>query len=264
MKILFIGDISGKPGREMVKHVLPEIRRSNGIDFVIANCENAAHGKGITKAILTELQSYGVDFFTTGDHVWDQREFYNDIYDNNLPVIRFYNYEGAKALPGKTYEVIELGGKRIVVAGFSGTHFMRFAPRNPFWAVDEFIELLNKQGINKDNSTIIIDFHAESTAEKLSFAYYVKDKVSAVVGTHTHVGTVDARKFGEMLYITDVGMVGPMDASLWVSFEDSIHNFKFPNRKVQTMEENGRRIFNSVILEFGDKETKIQRIDKIL
>jgi metallophosphoesterase (TIGR00282 family) len=265
MKILFIGDISGRPGREMVKQVLPELRKQQGIDFVIANCENAAHGKGVTRTILTELQSYGIDFFTSGDHVWDQKEFVNDLYDQSLPIVRFYNYEGGEFVPGKRYEIIDFGKRKIVVAGFSGTTYMRFAARNPFWAADDFIKELAGKGIDKSNATIIIDFHGEATAEKLSFGEYMKNKVSAVLGTHTHVGTVDARIMGDsMAYVTDVGMTGPLDSSLWVNFEDAIHNFMYPNRHQQTMNEEGRRVFNSVLMEFEDQSVKIQRIDKII
>jgi metallophosphoesterase (TIGR00282 family) len=265
MKILFIGDISGKPGRESVKQVLPNIRKQYGIDFVIANAENAAHGKGITRSVLIELQAYGIDFFTSGDHVWDQREFANDLYDQSLPVIRFYNYEGSEYLPGKKFEVLDLAGEKIVIACFSGMTYMRFPPRNPFWSVDDFIAELEKIGITRENARIIIDFHAETTAEKLCFGEHVKNRVSAVVGTHTHVGTIDAKIVNDMGYITDVGMAGPHDASLWVDFANAIHNFKYPNRKQQEMAENGKRIFNSVLIEFdGPKCVKIERIDKIL
>ena len=264
MRILFIGDISGKPGRETVKKILPELKKTEKIDFVIANCENAAHGRGVTKEILTELESYGVDYFTAGDHVWDQKGFYEDMFDKNLPIVRFYNYDGGDAIPGKGYEILEIRQTKLVVASFGGTSFMRFAPRNPFWAADEFFSELEKKNINKKNSIILIDLHAEATAEKLSFADYVKDRASAVIGTHTHVGTIDAVIRDELAYVTDVGMVGPMESSLWVDFKDSVHNFKYPFKKLQTMQESGKKIFNSILVEFDPEPLKIQRIDKIL
>ena len=264
MKILFIGDISGKPGRETVKNVLPEVVKQEKIDFVIANCENAAHGRGVTREIISELQAYGVDYFTSGDHIWDQREFINEMYDQNLPLVRFYNYEGGEAIPGKSYEIIDVCNEKVVIASFGGISFTRFVPRNPFWAADIFFKELKKKGITNENSIIIIDFHGEATAEKLSFAEYVKDRASAVIGTHTHVGTVDIQNKGDLAYVTDVGMVGPMESSLWVDFEDSIHNFKFPNRKNQTMKEGGKKIFNSVILDFALHPVGIKRLDRVL
>jgi hypothetical protein len=247
----------------MIKETLPSLRKSKQIDFVIANCENAAHGRGVTRAILTELQAYGIDFFTAGDHIWDQKEFLNDLYDNSLPIVRFYNYEGGDSVPGKPYSIIEFDNQKIIVATFSGMSFMKYTPQNPFWAADRFFGELNKQKLNKNNSMILIDFHGESTAEKLSFAEYVKDKASAVVGTHTHVGTIDSEIKGDLAYVTDVGMVGPLDSSLWVEFESAIHNFKYPFRKPFAMKEEGRKVFNSVLIEFNPLPQKIERIDKI-
>jgi len=212
MKVLFIGDISGKPGRETVKKVLSQIRKDEKIDFVIANCENAAHGRGVTADIITELQAYGIDYFTAGDHVWDQKEFIEEMQSNNLPLVRFYNYDGGNNIPGKNYDVIEIGKEKIVIASFCGISFMRFVPRNPFWAADDFFNELNSRGIDNNNSIIIIDFHGESTAEKLSFGEYIKDKASAMLGTHTHVGTIDFQNKGNMAYITDVGMSGPYNS----------------------------------------------------
>jgi len=264
MKILFIGDISGKPGRETVKKVLPALKTKEGIDFVIANCENAAHGRGVTRDILTELASYGIDFFTSGDHVWDQKDFIEEMYDEKLPLVRFYNYDGGSAIPGKAYDIVEFKKQKIVIANFCGSSFMRFVPRNPFWSVDGFFEELDRQGITKKNSIIIIDFHAEATAEKLCFGEYVKDRASAVIGTHTHVGTIDAAIRDDLAYVTDVGMVGPFESSLWADLKDAIHNFKYPFRKSAKMEESGKRIFNSILMEFDPKPLKIQRIDRIV
>ncbi len=270
MRIIFIGDISGKPGRKLLKDQLPEIKKKYSPDIVIANCENAAHGLGVTRSVISEMSSYGVDFFTSGDHVWSVRDFVEDMYDLSLPLVRPYNYESQENLPGKGVHKIDLGSKgQLIVINLIGQSFMRNIPRNPFWAVDElFKELgLDNNGKSEDGikQNILVDFHAETTAEKLCLAAYLKDRVSAFVGTHTHVPTADARIIGGMAYVTDVGMTGPLDASLWIKFENAIHNFKYPFKKLPEMEDSGRMILNAVLIDLDEgKATKIQRIDKLL
>lgn len=265
MNILFIGDISGRPGRETVAKILPEVKQQYDIDFVIANCENAAGGRGVTRKVLNELQGYGIDFFTAGEHVWAFKDFVLEIEDKSLPIVRPYNYEMQRSLPGKGYEIIDLGKSKLVIACLIGQSFMRFPGRNPFWSVDELFEELEAEGIKFGNDEVIIDFHAEATAEKLSFAKYISDKATACLGTHTHVPTADQRLMGDMAYVTDTGMVGPLDASLWADFEDTINNFKYPIKRQNRMMETGRRVFNSVLIYTDDGKAKsIERIDKIV
>lgn len=270
MKILFIGDISGKPGRETVKKILPNLRSSQDIDFVIANAENAAGGRGVTLETLNELTSYGIDFFTSGEHVWDIKSFRDEIRDENLSIVRPLNYEASAYLPGKGIKEIDLGSKgRLFVTSFLGQTFMRDNVRSPFWVFDE---LYNEYSAKWAGAAVIIDFHAEATSEKLTFGNYVKDKVSAVLGTHTHVPTIDPRMFGNTGYITDVGMTGPYEASLWVKFEDVLQNFKYPYKTSFTIEEEGKRSFNSVLVEFEANEDpskpmkciSLVRIDKLI
>lgn len=270
MKVLFIGDISGKPGRNLVKELLPEIKTKYKPDVVIANCENAAHGLGVTKEVLNELSAYGIDFFTSGDHVWSVRDFVEEMYDLNLPLVRPYNYEHQAKLPGKGVHTLDLGSKgKLTVINLIGQSFMKHIPRSPFWAVDELLDDLHidAQGKTPDGikQNILVDFHAETTAEKLCLAAYLKDRVSALVGTHTHVATADARLIGPLAYVTDAGMVGPLDASLWIKFDTAIHNFKYPFKKMPVMEDSGRMIFNSVLIELdGGVAVGIQRIDKMI
>ena len=270
MNILFIGDISGRPGREAVGRILPQLKSENKIDFVIANCENAAGGRGVTRAIVEELLSYGIDFFTTGDHVWDQKEFLLDLQDENLPLVRPLNYEKSDIIPGLGYKEIDLGALgKIVVISLLGQIFMRQNVRSPFWIFDELFE---EKKAKWNNSTIIVDFHAEATSEKIAFGKYLQNRVTAVCGTHTHVGTVDTRQFDGTGYITDVGMVGPKDAVLWVKYDRIIHDFKYPYKKSFEIEKNPPYIFNSVLIkttqnvtEYGIKRCqKIERIDKVL
>lgn len=270
MKILFLGDISGKPGRQVIKKVLPDIKTKYKPDIVIANCENAAHGIGVTRDTIKELISYGIDFFTSGDHIWSIKDFVEDLYDFSLPVLRPYNYEYQEKLPGNGFKEIDLGKKgKIIIINLIGQSFMKTNSRSPFWSSDELFKSLNIDAFGRDKSgekqNIFVDFHAETTAEKICLGYYLKDKVSAFVGTHTHVATADQRLIGSMAFVTDVGMVGPLDASLWIKFDSAIHNFKYPFKKMPEMETKGRMIFNSVLIELENGVAKsIKRIDKIL
>ncbi|KXK08075.1 MAG: hypothetical protein UZ20_WS6002000985 [candidate division WS6 bacterium OLB21] len=264
MKIMCIGDISGRPGRETVAKLLPQIKANEGIDFVIANCENAAGGYGITRQILDELSGYGIDFFTSGDHVWKISDFLNDLQDLRLPLVRPYNYEQEEQIPGKGYEVIDMGSEKLVIINMLGQVFMHEFVRNPFWSIDSLLEKLKEDGV-KETDAIIIDFHAEATAEKISFAYYLAERVSAVVGTHTHVPTADARIIGRAAFVSDLGMVGPLDASLWAGFDEVIHNFKYPFKKAKQMQTQGRRVFNSVVIEIiKGKAVSINRLDRTI
>lgn len=263
MNILFIGDICGKPGRALVKEYLSKIKNEYKLDFVIANAENAASGRGITGKVLDELSTYGVDFFTSGDHVWNYADFIGDLQDKNLQLVRPYNYEGNSEIPGKTFEIIDLRSKgKLVIANFLAQAFMRDMVRSPFWAADDFLKELQQKNIKPGEDTIIIDFHGETTAEKINFAYYLHDKVTAVLGTHTHVATADARLIGNTAFVTDVGMVGPLDASLWQELDETLHNFRYPFKVKPKMVEKGRGIFNAVLIKSEQgKAEKITRVD---
>jgi len=265
MKILFIGDISGRSGRKVLKELLPSIKNKYKPDIVIANAENSAHGIGITKDVLTELLSYGVDFFTSGDHVWHNKEFIDELQDDSLPIIRPYNYEKTEKLPGVGYKLLDLGpAGKLLVVNLLGQSFMKDHVRSPFWTMDELLEDWNDPLLKDLN--ILIDFHAESSAEKLCLAGYLKDRgVSAIVGTHTHVPTADQRIIGELAYVGDVGMAGPLNASPWIKFDNAIHNFKYPFKMSPEIEEHGEMVLNSVLIELeGGKAKKIERVDKFI
>ncbi len=261
VKILFIGDISGRSGRKLIKQILPQIKSKYKPDLVIANCENAAGGLGVTREILNELTAYGIDFFTSGDHVWYIKDFVPELHDVSLPIVRPYNYEKTEKLPGSGYRVLDLGKEgKLMVVNLLGQSFMRDHARSPFWTMDELLEQYQDQ---KDLN-ILVDFHAETTAEKLCLAGYLKDRVSAVLGTHTHVATADARLIGNTAYVTDVGMVGPLNASLWIKWENAIHNFKFPFKMPPMIEEEGEMVFNSILLELEHGKAKsIKRVDNV-
>lgn len=270
IKILYIGDICGKVGRQAVKHILPKLKNIHKPDLVIANVENSAGGYGVTASKVQEITSFGVDLCTGGDHTFSIKQFASELNENQkLPFIRPANYESDN-IPGKGYEVIDLGPKgSVAVIQVLGRELFAFNQKvlNPFLFVPKLLENPEIASANLK----IIEIQAESTAEKLSFAWSIRDKVQAVVGTHTHVSTADQRLLGDgkgkIAYVTDIGQVGPYNASLWVKFEHAIHNFKYPFRLPHEIEEGKPHIFNSVLIEFStDSERKyspksIQRID---
>lgn len=265
MRILFIGDVSARPGRNTIKQVLPALRKQENIDFVIANVENSAGGRGVTPAIIQELQGAGIDYFTTGEHVWDQQKFVEAMEIDEFPLVRPYNYEKQHLLPGKGYEIIDLKDRKLVIIALLGQEFMRQHVRSPFWVADELLGKLSEEGINPEEDIIIVDFHAEATSEKKTFGNYLKNRATAVLGTHTHVATADAHLLENTAYVTDVGMVGPYDSSLWVDFATATHNFKFPYRQRHQVDMNVPTIFNSVLIETEQGRAKsIVRLDKIV
>ncbi len=224
MRILFIGDIFGRPGRTIVKDRLPAIVRDHAINLIIANGENAAAGFGITPALAEELLGIGIDVITTGNHVWDKRELIeyfqladSSFKDNARRVLRPANYPagtpGWGVFEGKTrrgtpFAVINLQG-RVFMAGND----------DPFRTADRLLEGIQAK-------VIVVDFHGEATSEKIAIGWYLDGRVSAVVGTHTHVPTADERVLpGGTAYITDVGMTGPYDSVIGVQKELVIQRF---------------------------------------
>lgn len=218
MKVLFIGDIFGKPGREILRQQLPGIQDKYQIDFTIANGENAAGGNGINRRIFEELSNYGVDVVTMGNHVWDKKEIY-DFIDKEPRLLRPANYP--KGTPGRGWGLFSINEQiKIAVVNLSGRVFL--PPLDcPFQAADQIVAEAKKSA-----SIIIVDFHAEASSEKQALGWYLDGRVSAVLGTHTHVATADARilKRGTA-YITDVGMTGPKDSILGVDKDLVIKKF---------------------------------------
>lgn len=218
MKILFIGDVVGKPGRQAVAALLPKLRREHQLDFVIANGENSAHGAGLTTSTIKELLAAGVDVVTAGDHVWDQKGFEQEI--DNLPqVVRPLNV--APATPGRGSVILEVGDRaRVGVINVMGRVFM---PNNdcPFRAALNEVNKLRRQ-----TSVIVVDIHAEATSEKIALGRYLDGQVSLVVGTHTHVQTSDDQILPKgTAYLTDAGMCGPHDGVLGREVEPVIRRF---------------------------------------
>jgi len=223
VRILFIGDIFGRPGRNIVKDRLPELIKSQSIDLVIANGENSAAGFGITPALAEDLFELGIDVITTGNHVWDKREiaeyFESAAADRHGParrLLRPANYHSG--LPGWGVFEGKKGGTEYAVINLQGRVFMA-ANDDPFRVADQLLAEIKAK-------IIVVDFHAEATSEKISMGWYLDGRATAVIGTHTHVPTADERVLpGGTAYITDVGMTGPFDGVIGVKKELVIGRF---------------------------------------
>ncbi|MCK9603275.1 MAG: TIGR00282 family metallophosphoesterase [Candidatus Omnitrophica bacterium] len=218
MKILFIGDIVGRPGREAIKNLLPGLKKEYGLDFVIANAENASGGSGITLSVAEELFASGVDVLTSGDHIWKKREIF-DIINQEARILRPVNFP--PGTPGSGSGLFKVKDKfKVGVINVNGRVFME-PLECPFRATKQAQEELHK-----DTPIIIVDIHAEATSEKVALGWYLDGKVSAVLGTHTHIQTADEKILpGGTAYITDVGMTGPYDSVIGRRKEDVLERF---------------------------------------
>jgi metallophosphoesterase (TIGR00282 family) len=215
VKLLFIGDIVGQPGRRAVKELVPELRQRHALDFVIANGENAAGGSGITPKIAEEIFSAGVDVITTGDHLWDQREVM-ELLEKEKRFLRPLNYpagtpgQGSAVFQTRSSEPGTRNGIPIAVLNVQGRTFMQPPLENPFIAALDEVKKLRETA-----KIIFVDFHAEASSEKIAFGRMLDGQVSAVVGTHTHVQTADEQIFpGGTAYLTDAGFTGPHESVL--------------------------------------------------
>ena len=219
MKILFLGDVMGRSGRHSLRDHLPQAIIDNNIDFVIANGENAAGGFGITESICNELYSYGVNVITTGNHLWDQKEITNYI-DKDQNLLKPYNF--AEGSPGLGFNIYELANKeKIAVINIMGNLFMRSCD-NAFFKIEE---VLQKIDVN-DLSFIFVDFHAEASSEKMAMGHHLDGRVTAVVGTHTHVPTADANIMEHgTAYQTDAGMCGDYDSVIGTKKKEFVRKF---------------------------------------
>ena len=230
MKLIFIGDVYGRSGRDALIEHLPPLIKQHDVDFVIVNGENAAHGRGITKDICKEMFDAGADCITSGDHIWDQREMIAQI-NNYKNVLRPVNLpDGA---PGNgIYKGMTKNGKSILIVNAMGRTFME-PIECPFRRMD--LELKNYR-LGQNIDAIFVDFHAEATSEKVAFGHYLDGRVSAVVGTHTHIPTADAHILEHgTAYQTDAGMTGDYDSVIGRRKDISIYGFlrKMPGEKPQ-------------------------------
>jgi metallophosphoesterase (TIGR00282 family) len=220
MNILIIGDVVGSPGRAIMKRALPQVMRRHDVDYVIANVENAAGGFGVTPEICQEFLAMGVDVMTSGNHIWDKREIIPAM--GQFPqLLRPANYPESQ--PGQGRHVGRGKDSRVPVAtlNLSGRVFMPGAIDDPFQKAAQEVEALRKEA-----KVIVVDMHAEATSEKMALGYFLDGKVSAVVGTHTHVPTCDHRLLPRgTAYCTDLGMTGPYDSVIGVEAEVIVQRF---------------------------------------
>ncbi|MDO4581115.1 MAG: TIGR00282 family metallophosphoesterase [Bacillota bacterium] len=217
MRLLFIGDIYGAPGRKMVIEHLPRLLAEKQIDFTIANGENCSGGFGINRRLLHELTDIGVDAFTMGNHTWDNKEIFSFI-DSEPNIVRPANYP--PGTPGRGWRLFEIKGRKLLLCNIIGRVFMPSFDC-PFRSMDAIIRLEEAA-----DAAIFVDFHAEATSEKVALGWYLDGRVAAMVGTHTHIQTNDARILPRGSgYITDAGMTGPRDSVLGVEREIIVQRF---------------------------------------
>ncbi len=252
MRILAIGDIIGKPGRNAVKEILPGLCAEHNIDLVVGNGENAAGGLGLTPRIADELFDSGIDVITSGNHIWAYNEIIPYL-DSELAILRPLNYPPMN--PGRGY----LLKNSILIVNLVGRVFMTHVDC-PFRAMDQLLVEFEHKPV-----PIIVDFHAEATSEKVAMGRYLDGRVSAVLGTHTHVGTADAHLLpGGTAYVTDIGMVGPIDSVIGDDPDSVIKRFltQIPSRLSVG---KGEVSFDAILVEVDEKTGKaigIQRIRK--
>ncbi len=253
MKVLLIGDIVGSNGVKKVMDVVPKYKEENNIDFVVANGENSAEGMGITKKIFDNLINAGVNVITMGNHTWGKRDIFEFINDEHI--VRPANYSAG--VPGTGYRIHECNGKKIAVINLIGRVDVGVLSENPFTKADQLIRKIKAD-------IILVDFHAEATAEKIALGYYLDGKVTCVFGTHTHVQTADETILGWGTgYITDIGMTGPKRSVIGMDIEASIKRFltSFPERyRVSPDEEI---ILSGCVLDINDETCKIESINRI-
>ncbi len=254
MRILMVGDIVGRPGRNCIRDMLPKIKENYQVDFVVANGENAAGGHGLTRKTSDELFSYEIDVLTMGNHVWDKKEIFNFI-DAEERIVRPANYP--PGTPGRGFNVFTVNSCKIAVLNLSGRVFMSDLDC-PFRKADEAIEELNKL-----SDFIILDFHAEATSEKIAMSFYLDGKVAAIIGTHTHVQTADEKISQEgTAYLTDVGMTGPINSILGMESETIVKKIvtKLP-AKFEVA--SGDAQFNAILIDIDDKSGKAENVERI-
>ncbi|MBM7701940.1 TIGR00282 family metallophosphoesterase [Metabacillus iocasae] len=256
MRILFVGDVVGAPGRDMIHSYLPRLKRKYSPAITIVNGENAASGKGINEKIYRSFLESGANVVTLGNHAWDKKDIF-DFIDDAKNMIRPANFP--EGTPGKGLTFFSYNGQEIAVINLQGRTFL--PPIDcPFKKADELIELAKKR-----TSVIFVDFHAEATSEKQAMGWYLDGRVSAVVGTHTHVQTADNRIFPKgTAYISDVGMTGPYDGILGVEREVVIKRFLTSLPVRFDIPTGGRTQLSSVIIDVDVKTGKASKIERLL
>ena len=253
MRLLFLGDVVGAGGCDFLLRKLPEFKRKNNIDVCIANGENSAQGNGVIPKSCEAMLDSGVDMITLGNHTFKRFEIM-DYLEGDVPVIRPYNYPAGA--PGSGVGIIDKGRYRIAVINMLGTVFSE-PLGNPFAEIDKAFEQID------GCKAVIVDFHAEATAEKRAMGFYLDGKVTAVLGTHTHVQTADEQILPNgTAYITDVGMTGPVQSVLGIEPSLTIRKFK-TNLPVRFENAGGEYCMDGVVIEIDEKTGKALSIERV-
>lgn len=255
MKIFVVGDIIGNIGVNKVKQVLPQYIKKEEIDFVIANGENSAEGMGITSKIFKDLLMSGVNVVTMGNHTWGKKDIFNIIENKNL--LRPANYP--KDVLGNGYGIYECNGKAICVINLIGRVDMNVLSENPFIVVKDIINEVKPMV-----DIIIVDFHAEATAEKIAMSYYLDGEVTCIYGTHTHVQTADEQILEKgTAYITDIGMTGPKKSVIGMDVDASIKRFVTTLPERYKVSDDKNTFLNGCLLEINDKTCRVEKIKRV-
>jgi len=243
LKVLYFADVVGRPGRTMLKHHLEKIKRDFEIDFVIANIENASHGFGLTKKNAKELFNLDIDVMTGGNHSWDKKEIVEMM--DEFPILRPLNYPDEA--PGKGVGIYDINGEKFAVINIMGYYGMPMVD-NPFIKIEREITQLKEQGIKN----IFIDFHAEATSEKNALFSMLKSRVSAIVGSHTHVGTDDLTVDKGTFYVTDVGLTGCRDGVIGMDVKEPQDRFLTSISSKFDVPKKCKKILQAVVVDIED------------
>ena len=254
MKILAVGDLVGENGVKKLKEILPSFRKENNIDFVIVNAENSAGGMGITTQIFNSLKALNVDAITMGNHTWGKKDIFSFIDDEKL--LRPANY--SRGVVGKGYNIYKCKDKKICVINLIGRTEMGIQSDNPFTKVDDIIE-----EVKDKTDIIIVDFHAEASAEKIAMKHYLDGRIAVLFGTHTHVQTADEEITDKGTgFISDIGMTGPINSVIGMEVQASVKRFltSLPERYKLA---EGPCKFNACIFEINDETCRTVSVNRI-
>lgn len=255
MRILFFGDIFGRPGRDACVRALPGLKVKYRPDIVICNGENLAHGAGATESVVNEMFSAGVDIVTSGNHIFDKPNI-ADFMARDKRLIRPLNFEAGS--PGEGFSIIEKNGKKAMVLNLIGQLFFKRQYQNAFLVVEEFL-----QTVPSDVKIVLVDFHADATSEKKAMGLFLDGKVSAVLGTHTHIPTADEQVLSAGTgYLTDIGMTGIAHSVIGMDAQLAIDAFKGKKVKMDVAEGSTAEV-NAVFLDVDDETGKTRTIERI-
>lgn len=262
MKLLYIGDIMGRPGRKTVKHILPDLITEKGVDFVVAQGENLSSGKGLQVKAVEDMQAAGINFFTAGDWTLHREEIYPWLEDPARPVIRPANYP--KGTPGRGYKIVDTPEGRILIASLLGQTVGYRQPEdltNPLRAIDAILEDTKHEPL----IARIVNFHGDYSSEKLVIGQYLDGRVTAVIGDHWHVPTADAHILpGGTAHITDVGMVGSRDSSLGVKTDVIVARWLSDERSRNELETEGVMQFCALLIDINTATGQARRLEQII